>query len=222
MHSVLRRVFAARGISSAADVQHRLAGLLPPQALGGIERACELLEETLRSGAPILIVGDFDADGATGTAVALRGLRLLGARNVDYDVPNRFVHGYGLSPALVDEIVARRPELRDSGLLITVDNGIAAHAGVATARAYGMRVIVTDHHLPAATLPAADAIVNPNLCAVDACEHARPPCGTCAQDVRMNADFPSRALAGVGVMFYLLLALRARLRTRGWFVECVQ
>jgi single-stranded-DNA-specific exonuclease len=219
MHPVLRRVFAARGISSAADVQHRLAGLLPPQALGGIERACELLEEALRSGAPILIVGDFDADGATGTAVALRGLRLLGARNVDYGVPNRFVHGYGLSSALVDEIVARQPALRDGGLLITVDNGIAAHAGVATARAYGMRVIVTDHHLPAATLPSAEAIVNPNLCAVDACDHARPPCSTCARDVRMNADFPSRALAGVGVMFYLLLALRARLRARGWFAE---
>jgi len=217
MHPVLRRVFAARGVARAADVEHRLAGLLSPQALGGIERACELLEAALRADAPILVVGDFDADGATGTAVALRGLRLLGAQRVDYGVPNRFVHGYGLSPPLVEELIAAHPDLRDGGLLITVDNGIAAHAGVAAARAHGMRVIVTDHHLPAATLPAADAIINPNLCAIEACSHAQPPCSACAQDVRVNADFPSRALAGVGVMFYLLLALRARLRARDWF-----
>lgn len=219
MHPVLRRVLAARGISSSTDVEHRLAGLLPPHALGGIERACDLLEEGLRSGAPILVVGDFDADGATGTAVALRGLRMLGAQNVDYGVPNRFVHGYGLSPALVEELVAQRAELKNHGVLITVDNGVAAHAGVATARAFGMRVIVTDHHLPGATLPAADAIVNPNVCFVEACMHGSPPCAACAQEARMNAAFPSKALAGVGVMFYLLLALRARLRTRGWFVE---
>jgi single-stranded-DNA-specific exonuclease len=217
MHPVLRRVFAARGVACAADVEHRLAGLLPPQALGGVERACDLLEAALRDAAPILVVGDFDADGATGTAVALRGLRLLGARRVDYGVPNRFVHGYGLSPPLVEELVAARPDLCNGGLLITVDNGIAAHAGVTAARTLGMRVIVTDHHLPAATLPCADAIVNPNLCAVEACAHERPACSECAQEVRMNADFPSRALAGVGVMFYLLIALRARLRARSWF-----
>ncbi|MDE2257562.1 MAG: single-stranded-DNA-specific exonuclease RecJ, partial [Xanthomonadaceae bacterium] len=127
-------------------------------------------------------------DGATGTAVAVRGLRLLGARHVDYAVPNRMRHGYGLSPAIVAEMLSRKPDV-----LITVDNGVAAHAGVAAAKAHGMRVIVTDHHLPGSTLPDADAIVNPNL----------------------DGDpFPSKALAGVGVMFYLLLALRARLRDR--------
>jgi single-stranded-DNA-specific exonuclease len=139
------------------------------------------------------VVGDFDCDGATGTSVAVRGLRLLGARDVGYAVPNRMRHGYGLSPAIVEELLPRKPDV-----LITVDNGVAAHAGVATAKARGMRVIVTDHHLPGATLPDADAIVNPNL----------------------DADpFPSKALAGVGVMFYLLLALRARLRERGWFAD---
>ena len=198
LHPVLRRVLAARGITCAADIEHRLSTLLPPSALGGIERACALLEEALRRNAPIVIVGDFDADGATGTAVAVRGLRLLGARDVGYGVPNRFVHGYGLGPLLVDEIVARQPELARRGLLITVDNGVAAHAGVAAAKAHGLEVIVTDHHLPGATLPAADAMINPNL----------------------DADaFPSKALAGVGVMFYLLLALRARLRECGWFEE---
>ena len=190
LHPILRRIYAARGIAAADQIEHRLAALLPPQQLGGIQRACELLENAMRADAPILIVGDFDADGATGTAVAMRGLRLLGARRVDYGVPNRFTHGYGLSPGLVEELAARHPELKQDGLLITVDNGVAAHAGVAAAKAHGMRVIVTDHHLPGATLPEADAMVNPNL----------------------DGDiFPSKALAGVGVMFYLLLALRAQL-----------
>ncbi|MEP6940624.1 MAG: single-stranded-DNA-specific exonuclease RecJ [Rudaea sp.] len=198
LHPVLRRILAARGIACAEDLEHRLAWLLPPTALGGVERAGELLEEALLRTAPIIIVGDFDADGATGTAVAVRGLRLLGARDVDYGVPNRFVHGYGLGPLLVEELVARHPGLVGRGLLITVDNGVAAHAGVAAAKAHGLGVIVTDHHLPGQTLPAADAMINPNL----------------------EADaFPSKALAGVGVMFYLLLALRARLRERGWFGE---
>lgn len=217
LHPVLRRIYAARGINAEQDVAHRLAALLPPTRLGGIEHACELLELALRNGKPIMIVGDFDADGATGTAVAVRGLRLLGAQQVDYGVPNRFVHGYGLSAALVDELLARHPRLRDDGMLITVDNGIAAHAGVAAARAQGMQVIVTDHHLPGATLPAADAIVNPNLGSIGQCQHASPACDRCAQDSRMNAAFPSKSLAGVGVMFYLLLALRALLREHGWF-----
>ena len=193
VHPVLRRVYAARGVASPADIEHRLTGLLSPLALGGIDRACELLEAAIREDARMVVVGDFDCDGATGTAVAVRGLRLLGARDVGYAVPNRMRHGYGLSPAIVEELLPRKPDV-----LITVDNGVAAHAGVATAKARGMRVIVTDHHLPGATLPDADAIVNPNL----------------------DADpFPSKALAGVGVMFYLLLALRARLRERGWFAD---
>ncbi len=199
LHPVLQRVLAARGVAVASDVEYRLAGLLAPAQLGGIARACELIADALQADAPIVIVGDFDADGATGTAVAVRGLRVLGAKRVEYGVPNRFTHGYGLSPALVDELVVRLPQLAGRGLLITVDNGVAANAGVAAAKAQGLRVIVTDHHLPGDTLPNADAIVNPNL----------------------DGDaFPSKALAGVGVMFYLLIALRAHLRERAWFAEC--
>ena len=189
-HPVLRRVFAARGITQAAQVEYRLAAMLLPN-LGGLERACEIVGDAVRMQQRIVIVGDFDCDGATGTAVAVRGLKMLGATNVGYAVPNRVIHGYGLSPALVGELASQRPEL-----IITVDNGVAAHAGVAAARARGIRVVVTDHHLPGATLPDADAIVNPNL----------------EGDV-----FPSKSLAGVGVMFYLLLALRASLRAQGWF-----
>ena len=191
-HPVLRRVFAARGITAAEQIEYRLAGLLVP-SLGGLEQACAIVGSAIRMRQRIVVVGDFDCDGATGTAVAVRGLRLLGASNIGYAVPNRLVHGYGLSPALVDELAPQQPEL-----IITVDNGVAAHAGIAAARSRGMRVVVTDHHLPGPTLPEADAMVNPNL-AGDA--------------------FPSKSLAGVGVMFYLLLALRARLRTQGWFAE---
>jgi single-stranded-DNA-specific exonuclease len=190
LHPVLRRVLLTRGISAPADYDYRLACVLPPR-LGGIDQACAIVEQAIRAQRRIVIVGDFDCDGATGTAIALRGLRALGARNVTYGVPNRAVHGYGLSPALLDELLPQRPEL-----LITVDNGIAAHAGVAAARRHGIRVVITDHHLPGESLPDADAIVNPNL---------------------PGDEFPSKALAGVGVMFYLLLALRARLRASGWF-----
>jgi len=198
LHPVLHRVFAARGVVASSEIEYRLAALLAPAQLGGIARACELIADALRADAPIVIVGDFDADGATGTAVAVRGLRRFGATRVNYGVPNRFTHGYGLSPALVDELVARYPELAGRGLLITVDNGVAANAGVAAAKGHGLRVIVTDHHLAGNALPNADAMVNPNL----------------EGDV-----FPSKALAGVGVMFYLLIALRAHLRERGWFAE---
>jgi single-stranded-DNA-specific exonuclease len=191
IHPVLRRVYAARGIASAAQIEHRLTTLLPPSALGGIDRASALLDDAIREDRRIVVVGDFDADGATGTAVAVRGLRLLGARHVDFAVPNRFVHGYGLSARLVDELSPMRPDV-----IVTVDNGIVAHAGVARARELGMCVIVTDHHLSGATLPDADAIVNPNL---------------------PSDAFPSKALAGVGVMFYLLLATRAHMRARGAF-----
>lgn len=187
LHPVLRRIYAARGAQSLTDLDLSLSGLLRPE-LGGLEAALALLIQARQAQQSILIVGDFDADGATGTAVAVRGLRLLGFRHVDYRVPNRFLHGYGLSPALVAELEPA------PALILTVDNGVAAHAGVAAAHARGIRVLVTDHHLPGEGLPPADALVNPNA----------PGC-----------TFPSKALAGVGVVFYLLLALRARLRSEG-------
>ncbi|HET7359094.1 MAG TPA: single-stranded-DNA-specific exonuclease RecJ [Rhodanobacteraceae bacterium] len=182
--AALRRIYAARGVRDPADVEHRLARLLPPTALGGLSAAASLLAAAIAGDRRILIAGDYDCDGATGVAVGVRGLRLLGARHVGYVVPNRFEHGYGLSAALVASL-AETPDV-----LVTVDNGIASLDGVAAARARGIQVIVTDHHLPGAVLPVADAIVNPNL---------------------PGDDFPSKALAGVGVMFYLLLALRAQL-----------
>ncbi|OOG46852.1 single-stranded-DNA-specific exonuclease RecJ [Rhodanobacter sp. C01] len=190
VHPVLRQVYAARGVLDPSQAEHRLARLLSPQTLGGMAQAVDLLVEAIRSDWTILIAGDYDCDGATGTAVAVRGLRLLGAKRVSYAIPNRFVHGYGLSPALVESLQPT-PQL-----IVTVDNGVASVAGVAAAKARGIRVIVTDHHLPGEQLPACDAMVNPNL-AGDA--------------------FPSKALAGVGVMFYLLLALRARLHEQGAF-----
>jgi single-stranded-DNA-specific exonuclease len=193
MHPVLQRLYAARGITRPEQTELRLATLLKPDAMGGLEAAVDLLAAALRAQRRIVIVGDFDADGATGTAVAVRGLRLLGAQQVAYRVPHRMLHGYGLSPELVADLHDLAPEL-----LITVDNGIACLSGVAAARAAGMDVIVTDHHLPGAELPAANAIVNPNL---------------------LHDAFPSKALAGVGVMFYLLLALRRRLRDDGWFAR---
>jgi len=189
VHPVLRRVYAGRGLNQPEETDLRLAGLVPPDRLGGLEPALDLLEDAIDRDLAICVVGDFDCDGATGTAVAVRGLRLLGANRVSYRVPHRQRHGYGLSPALVAELQGESPDL-----LLTVDSGIACRAGVAAARAAGMRVLVTDHHLPGPELPAADAIVNPNLC---------------------DDPFPSKALAGVGVVFYLLMALRARLRVRG-------
>ncbi len=184
LHPVLARLYRARGITHAHEVDHALARMHSPSALGGLEAAVGILATAIAEDQRIVIAGDYDCDGATGMAVAVRGLRLLGARHVDYVVPNRFAHGYGLSPALV-ETLSETPDV-----LVTVDNGIASVAGVAAARARGIRVVVTDHHLPGPQLPAADAIVNPNL---------------------PGDGFPSKALAGVGVMFYLLMALRARL-----------
>lgn len=192
LHPLLQRIYAARGVFSPDQAEHRLNRLLSPQQLGGIERAVALLAEAIRDDASIIIAGDYDCDGATGTAVAIRGLRLLGAKRVDYVVPNRFVHGYGLTP----ELVASLPP--HAQLVVTVDNGVASVAGVAAAKARGMKVIVTDHHLPGEQLPMADAIVNPNL---------------------HNDGFPSKALAGVGVMFYVLLALRAHMREHGGFAS---
>ena len=189
--AVLRRVYAARGIGDSTLLDNRIERLQTPDRLGGLTRALDLLEQAVVEGERILVVGDFDADGATSTALTLRALRSMGAAQVDYLVPNRFDFGYGLTPEIV-AVAARQPP----DLLITVDNGISSIAGVAAAREAGMRVLVTDHHLPGAQLPDADAIVNPNL---------------------PGDGFPSKHLAGVGVAFYVMAALRGRLRDRGWF-----
>lgn len=189
--AVLQRVYAARGVTGPEQAQLALARMLAPDSLGNLDAAVALLVEAIACDRHIVVVGDFDCDGATGTAVAVRGLKMLGARRVSFRVPHRIRHGYGLSPALVAELVDIAPDL-----LLTVDSGIACHAGIAAAKARGWRVLVTDHHLPGAGLPQADAIVNPNL-----------------RDDR----FPSKALAGVGVVFYLLLALRRHLRKAGAF-----
>ncbi|MBD7986611.1 single-stranded-DNA-specific exonuclease RecJ [Luteimonas sp. Sa2BVA3] len=186
---LLRRIYAARGAHDADAARPRLAALLPPDGLLDLDRATTLLAAAIEGGRRILVVGDFDADGATACALAVRGLRMLGAGDVLHAVPNRMVHGYGLSPALVAELAPLRPDL-----LVTVDHGIACHAGIAAAKALGWQVLVTDHHLPGERLPAADAIVNPN---------------------RSGDGFAGKSLVGVGVMFYVLLALRARLRATG-------
>ncbi|WP_396268561.1 single-stranded-DNA-specific exonuclease RecJ [Ideonella sp.] len=199
LHPLLARLFAARGIKSADDLDDNLARLLPPSQLKGCDAAARLLADAVQQGLRLCVVADYDCDGATACAVALRGLGLLGAQpqHLHYVVPDRAVHGYGLTPTIVDLAQAQcQPQV-----LITVDNGIASHAGVARAKALGMQVLVTDHHLPALVegavlLPDADVIVNPN----------QPDC-----------SFESKALAGVGVMFYVLLATRAELRTRGAF-----
>ncbi|TXH89660.1 MAG: single-stranded-DNA-specific exonuclease RecJ [Pseudomonas sp.] len=190
---LLTRLYAARGVRCAEELDKGLARLIPYQRLKGIDAAVELLVEALQQRQRILIVGDFDADGATASSVGVLGLRMLGAAHVDYLVPNRFEYGYGLTPEIVAVALQRQPDL-----LITVDNGISSVDGVAVARAAGLKVLVTDHHLPGPQLPAADAIVNPN----------QPGC-----------EFPSKALAGVGVIFYVLLALRARLRELDWFAR---
>jgi single-stranded-DNA-specific exonuclease len=191
VHPLLARLYAARGIQDAVTLDASLAQLLPPTGLKGIEAAAVLLADAMAANKKLCIVADYDCDGATACAVALRGLRLLGAKNVSYIVPDRVVDGYGLTPP-----IAERVKASGADVLITVDNGIASVEGVATARKLGLQVLVTDHHLPAAVLPEADAIVNPN----------QPGC-----------TFESKALAGVGVMFYVLLVLRAELRKRGVF-----
>ncbi|MBO9715593.1 MAG: single-stranded-DNA-specific exonuclease RecJ [Pseudoxanthomonas sp.] len=190
---LLRRVYAARGADTPELARPRLADLLPPDAMDGMDAATTLLQQAIGQDRHIVVVGDFDCDGATACAAGVRGLRMLGARHVSHAVPNRMVHGYGLSPALVGELAALQPDL-----LLTVDHGIACHAGIEAARARGWQVVVTDHHLPGPRLPAADAIVNPNL---------------------PGDAFPSKALAGVGVVFYLLLALRKKLRDAGGFAD---
>ena len=188
---LVARVLAHRGINDPAQVDYQLKKLLPYHQLKGIDTAVTLLVQALEAQANILIVGDFDCDGATSTSLALLALGAMGAKNVSYLVPNRFDFGYGLSTALVDYAKAIEPDL-----IVTVDNGIASHEGVARAHELGIKVVVTDHHLAAETLPDADAIVNPN----------QPGC-----------EFPFKSTAGVGVIFYVMSALRRQLQTQGWF-----
>lgn len=191
LHPLLARVYGNRGAASAEELSLELQSLLPPARLTGAAEAATLLAEALAARQRILVVGDFDADGATSTALAVSTLRAFGAVDVDYLVPNRFDYGYGLTPEIVDLAAQRAPNL-----IITVDNGISSIEGVAAARARGIRTLVTDHHLAGAELPDAEVIVNPN----------QPGC-----------DFPSKALAGVGVIFYVMMALRVELRRRDWF-----
>ena len=191
--SLLARLYASRGALAIDQAQPKLAQLLPPDTLSGLDAATRLLSEAISNNSHIVVVGDFDCDGATACAVGVRGLRMLGAQRVSHAVPNRMVHGYGLSPALVEELAELQPDL-----LVTVDHGIACHAGITAAKARGWQVLVTDHHLPGETLPPADVIVDPN---------------------QRGDLFPSKALAGVGVMFYVLLALRRSLRENGAFAD---
>ncbi|HWV17940.1 MAG TPA: single-stranded-DNA-specific exonuclease RecJ [Rhodocyclaceae bacterium] len=192
IHPLLARLYAARGIKSADELDTSLAKLIPPTQMKGAVEAGQLLANSIAARQRILIIADYDCDGATACALGLRGLRMFGAQ-VDYLVPNRFETGYGLSPEVVAIAAQKKPDL-----IVTVDNGIASVEGIAAANALGMRVLVTDHHLPGDTLPDAAVIVNPN----------QPGCA-----------FPSKALAGCGVMFYVLLALRAELRARGEFAN---
>jgi single-stranded-DNA-specific exonuclease len=196
VHPLLARLYAARGVSAADELDEGLHRLLPPAGLRGNAEAARLLADAIAQDKRLCIVADYDCDGATACAVGLRGLRLLGARHVAYLVPDRIRDGYGLTAPIAQRV-------KDSGadVLITVDNGIASIDGVAHARALGLQVLVTDHHLPASELPQADVIVNPN----------QPGCG-----------FESKSIAGVGVMFYVLLALRSELRDRGVFTAANQ
>ena len=196
IHPLLARLFAARGIVERDELDDGLARLLPPSGMAGCQEAAVLLADAIAQNRHLCIVADYDCDGATACAVAVRGLRLLGAQQVSYLVPDRVVDGYGLTPP-----IAQRVKAAGADLLITVDNGIASVEGVAAAKALDLQVLVTDHHLPGPTLPQADAIVNPN----------QPGCG-----------FASKSIAGVGVMFYVLLALRAELRARGQFDAATQ
>jgi single-stranded-DNA-specific exonuclease len=196
VHPLLARLFAARGVRAKDELDDGLARLLPPDTLRGTHEAAVLLADAIALDKRLCIVADYDCDGATACAVGVRGLRLLGAKHVSYLVPDRVVDGYGLTPPIAERVA-------DSGadMLITVDNGIASVEGVAAAKARGLQVLVTDHHLPGPELPVADVLVNPN----------QPGC-----------DFESKSIAGVGVMFYVLLALRSELRKRGVFDVATQ
>ena len=194
VHPLLARLYAARGIKTRSELDYELKSLLPPASLTHAAEAAVLLADAIEAQARILIVADYDCDGATACAVGIRALRAMAGNsgaNIDYLVPNRFTYGYGLTPGIVDLAATMTPDL-----IVTVDNGIASIEGVARANELGIATLITDHHLPADELPAAECIVNPN----------QPGC-----------EFPSKHLAGVGVMFYVMLALRAELRQRGWF-----
>ncbi|MGI9134360.1 MAG: single-stranded-DNA-specific exonuclease RecJ, partial [Rhodoferax sp.] len=191
VHPLLARLYAARGVSSTDELDDSLARLLAPDSLRGVAEAARLLADAMAREQHLCVVADYDCDGASACAVALRGLRLLGAKHVSYLVPDRVVDGYGLTAP-----IAERVKASGADLLITVDNGIASVEGVARARALGLQVLVTDHHLPGPALPEADVIVNPN---------------------QSGCNFASKAIAGVGVMFYVLLGLRSELRSRGVF-----
>ncbi|MEH6467087.1 MAG: single-stranded-DNA-specific exonuclease RecJ [Porticoccus sp.] len=188
---LLQRIYLGRGITSDEQLERTLAKLPRPDALRGLSDGVALLEEALIQQQSVLIVGDFDADGATSTVLTLLAMRAMGLQNIDFIVPNRFEFGYGLTPEIVALAQQRNPDL-----IVTVDNGISSVSGVKVAKDAGIKVLITDHHLPGAILPEADAILNPN-------QH--------------GCDFPSKNLAGVGVVFYLLSALRSRLRETGWF-----
>ena len=196
VHPLLAQLYAARGVIRPEELDNALTKLLPPSGLKGITEAAALLADAIATNERLCIVADYDCDGATACAVAVRGLRLLGARHVNYLVPDRVVDGYGLTAP-----IAQRVFDQGADVLITVDNGIASMEGVGHAKVLGLQVLVTDHHLPAATLPDADVIVNPN----------QPGC-----------TFESKAIAGVGVMFYVLLALRSEMRARGVFDAATQ
>ncbi len=191
LHPLLERIFLARGITSELELDRTLAKLPSPWLLSGMEEMVEHLIVAINEQQKICIVADFDADGATSCAVAIKGLQLLGAGQVTFVVPNRFEYGYGLTPEIVELVKLQNPDV-----IITVDNGISSIDGVKAATDSGIKVLVTDHHLPGSNLPAATAIVNPNL---------------------LDDKFPNKSLAGVGVIFYVLLALRSRLRDINWF-----
>ena len=191
VHPLLQRIYSARGAGDDRAIDYRLKNILPPNTLKGLPEATALLLTALQEQQRVLVVGDFDADGATSCALSILALRAMGLQSIDFLVPNRFEYGYGLTPEIVDVALTYKPDL-----IVTVDNGIASVAGVAKAKALGIKVLVTDHHLPPAVLPNADAIVNPN-------QH--------------GCQFPSKNLAGVGVIFYVLSALRRELRDIDWF-----
>ena len=193
IHPLLARVYRGRGIESSAQLNLAMECLHAPALLLNADRAATLLADALADDSRMVVIGDFDADGATSTALVVSALRAFGARQVDYLVPNRFEYGYGLTPEIVELAAEGKPDL-----IITVDNGISSLEGVAAARKLGITTLITDHHLAGRELPLADVIVNPN----------QPGC-----------EFPSKNLAGVGVIFYIMLALRAELRTRGWFEQ---
>jgi len=193
LHPILQRVYSARGVQSITELSHELGSLLPYDQLLGISAAASCLADAVMAQKSILIIGDFDTDGATSTALAVACLQSFGAQKVEYLVPNRFEYGYGLTPEIVAVAAKKKPQI-----LITVDNGISSNAGVAAANAAGMAVVITDHHLPGKELPQAAAIVNPQ---------------------QVGDIFPSKNLAGVGVIFYVMLALRGELRQRNWFAQ---